>query len=116
MHDYLPIVDRDGFYTCASGGLGHGMPAAIGIALGRPDKKVIALLGDDDDVHIKTLDWSRNFRGQLLTTEWILLELADGMANTYPSFSTSKFTGRDTASPSPRAGPFRIPPSGATTE
>jgi benzoylformate decarboxylase len=46
MHDYLPIVDRDGFYTCASGGLGHGLPVAIGIALGRPGEKVIALLGD----------------------------------------------------------------------
>ena len=46
MHDYLPIVDRDGFYTCASGGLGHGLPAAIGIALARPREKVIALLGD----------------------------------------------------------------------
>jgi benzoylformate decarboxylase len=46
MHDYLPIVDRDGFYTCASGGLGHGLPAAIGIALARPPDKVIALLGD----------------------------------------------------------------------
>jgi benzoylformate decarboxylase len=46
MHDYLPIIDRDGFYTCASGGLGHGLPAAIGIALARPSEKVIALLGD----------------------------------------------------------------------
>jgi benzoylformate decarboxylase len=46
MHDHLPIVDRDGFYTCASGGLGHGLPAAIGIALARPGEKVIALLGD----------------------------------------------------------------------
>jgi benzoylformate decarboxylase len=27
MHDHHPIVDRDGFYTCASGGLGHGLPA-----------------------------------------------------------------------------------------
>jgi benzoylformate decarboxylase len=46
MHDYLPVVHRDGFYTCASGGLGHGLPAAIGIALARPRDKVIALLGD----------------------------------------------------------------------
>jgi benzoylformate decarboxylase len=46
MHDHLPILDRDGFYTCASGGLGHGLPAAIGIALARPREKVIALLGD----------------------------------------------------------------------
>ena len=26
LHDYLPILDADTFYTCASGGLGHGLP------------------------------------------------------------------------------------------
>ena len=51
MHDYLPIVDRDGFYTCASGGLGHGLPAAIGIALARPREKIIALLGDGSSMY-----------------------------------------------------------------
>ena len=51
MHDYLPIVDRDGFYTCTSGGLGHGLPAAIGIALARPRAKVIALLGDGSSMY-----------------------------------------------------------------
>ncbi|MEO6040917.1 MAG: benzoylformate decarboxylase [Croceibacterium sp.] len=44
-HDTLPIVREGGFYTCASGGLGHGLPAAIGVAMGQPDK-VIAILGD----------------------------------------------------------------------
>jgi benzoylformate decarboxylase len=51
MHDYLPILQRDGFYTCASGGLGHGLPAAIGIALARPHDKVIALLGDGSSMY-----------------------------------------------------------------
>src|SRR6516225_1113419 len=51
MRDYLPIVDRDGFYTCASGGLGHGLPAAIGIALARPREKVVALLGDGSSMY-----------------------------------------------------------------
>jgi benzoylformate decarboxylase len=46
MHDHLPITTRDGFYTCASGGLGHGLPAAIGVAMARPEARVIALLGD----------------------------------------------------------------------
>jgi benzoylformate decarboxylase len=46
MHDYLPITERESFYTCASGGLGHGLPAAVGVALARPGRKVIALLGD----------------------------------------------------------------------
>jgi benzoylformate decarboxylase len=46
MHDYLPMIAKDSFYTCASGGLGHGLPAAVGIALGRPGEKVIAIIGD----------------------------------------------------------------------
>ncbi|MBV9251722.1 MAG: hypothetical protein JO227_21080, partial [Acetobacteraceae bacterium] len=58
MHDYLPIIDRDGFYTCASGGLGHGLPAAIGIALARPREKVIALLGDGSSMYAIQGLWS----------------------------------------------------------
>src|SRR5687768_15439154 len=44
-HDTLPITREGGFYTCASGGLGYSLPAAIGVAAGQPDK-VIAILGD----------------------------------------------------------------------
>jgi benzoylformate decarboxylase len=51
MHEHLPIVARDGFYTCASGGLGYSLPAAIGIALARPREKVIALLGDGSSMY-----------------------------------------------------------------
>jgi len=58
MHEHLPIVDRDGFYTCASGGLGHGLPAAIGIALARPREKVIALLGDGSSMYAIQGLWS----------------------------------------------------------
>jgi len=46
MHDHLPMLHRETFYTCASGGLGHGLPAAVGVALARPGRKVIGLLGD----------------------------------------------------------------------
>jgi benzoylformate decarboxylase len=58
MHDYLPIIERDGFYTCASGGLGHGLPAAVGVALGRPDAKVIAILGDGSSMYSIQGLWS----------------------------------------------------------
>jgi benzoylformate decarboxylase len=44
-HDTLPITREGGFYTCASGGLGYSLPAAVGVAAGQPDK-VIAILGD----------------------------------------------------------------------
>ncbi|MGO9424493.1 MAG: benzoylformate decarboxylase [Steroidobacteraceae bacterium] len=46
MHDHLPMTERGSFHTCASGGLGHGLPAAVGVALARPGRKVIGLLGD----------------------------------------------------------------------
>jgi benzoylformate decarboxylase len=46
MHDHLPMLHRESFYTCASGGLGHGLPAAVGMALARPGRKIIGLLGD----------------------------------------------------------------------
>jgi benzoylformate decarboxylase len=46
MHEHLPMLERESFHTCASGGLGHGLPAAVGVALARPGRKVIALLGD----------------------------------------------------------------------
>ena len=58
MNTYLPITERDGFYTCASGGLGHGLPAAIGVALGRPGEKVIALLGDGSSMYAIQGLWS----------------------------------------------------------
>jgi benzoylformate decarboxylase len=46
MHDHLPIRAGDEFHTTASGGLGHGLPAAVGVALARPDTTVLCLLGD----------------------------------------------------------------------
>jgi benzoylformate decarboxylase len=58
MHDYLPILEADTFYTCASGGLGHGLPAAVGVALGRPNSKVIALLGDGSSMYSIQGLWS----------------------------------------------------------
>lgn len=51
MHDYLPILKAGSFFTCASGGLGHGLPAAIGIALGQPTRKTIAVLGDGSSMY-----------------------------------------------------------------
>jgi benzoylformate decarboxylase len=46
MNAYLPIDQPDGFFTAGSGGLGYGLPAAVGIAMGRPDQRVIAVIGD----------------------------------------------------------------------
>jgi len=58
MHDYLPMIERDTFHTCASGGLGFGLPAAVGVALARPGRKVIALLGDGSAMYSIQGLWS----------------------------------------------------------
>jgi benzoylformate decarboxylase len=63
MHDYLPFTERDTFYTCASGGLGHALPAAVGVALARPDRKVIALLGDGSAMYAIQGLWSAKSLG-----------------------------------------------------
>jgi benzoylformate decarboxylase len=58
MHDYLPILERNSFHTCASGGLGHGLPAAVGVALDQPGRKVVALLGDGSAMYSIQGLWS----------------------------------------------------------
>jgi benzoylformate decarboxylase len=58
MQAYLPIDRSDGFYTCSSGGLGHGLPAAVGVALGKPGQKVIALIGDGSSMYAIQGLWS----------------------------------------------------------
>jgi len=42
----------------------------------------IAMMNARDEGHVKAVDWSRGFKGRLLTTEWILLELAVGIGAT----------------------------------
>src|SRR6266699_2164043 len=58
MHHYLPMLEPDSFYTCASGGLGHGLPAAVGVALARSDRRGIALLGDGSAMYSIQGLWS----------------------------------------------------------
>jgi benzoylformate decarboxylase len=41
-----------------SGGIGHSMPAAVGIALAKPEKKVIALIGDGSSMYSIQAIWS----------------------------------------------------------
>ncbi|MGH8111534.1 MAG: benzoylformate decarboxylase [Rhodanobacteraceae bacterium] len=58
MHQHLPILRPETFYTMSSGGLGFGLPAAVGIALARPQEKVIALLGDGASMYSIQGLWS----------------------------------------------------------
>jgi benzoylformate decarboxylase len=58
IHSYLPILHSETFYTMCSGGLGHSMPAAVGIALAKPAAKVIALIGDGSSMYSIQALWS----------------------------------------------------------
>lgn len=44
--DLVPTRDSFGFLTVAQGGLGFALPAAAGIRLGRPERPVVAFIGD----------------------------------------------------------------------
>jgi len=58
MHDHLPIFASETFYTMASGGLGYSLPAAVGVALGKPGARVIALVGDGSSMYAIQALWS----------------------------------------------------------
>src|SRR5215471_5338880 len=58
MQAHVPIDRSGGFYTCNSGGLGYGIAAAVGVALAKPDDKVIALIGDGSSMYAIQALWS----------------------------------------------------------
>lgn len=66
MHDHLPFDRAGSFYTCASGGLGHGLPAAVGMALARSEP-VVALVGDGSAMYGIQALWSAAQLGVPLT-------------------------------------------------
>ncbi|GJH17666.1 benzoylformate decarboxylase [Caballeronia novacaledonica] len=51
MQRYLPFTRSQTFFTMASGGLGYGMPAAVGVALAKPGSRVIGLIGDGSTMY-----------------------------------------------------------------
>ena len=51
MHDHLPITTPRGFFVAASGGLGWGLPAAVGVALGAGGRRVVCLLGEGSSMY-----------------------------------------------------------------
>ncbi|HEX2539714.1 MAG TPA: benzoylformate decarboxylase [Caldimonas sp.] len=58
MHRHLPMLQSETFYTMASGGLGFGLPAAVGVALARRDARVIGLVGDGSAMYSIQALWS----------------------------------------------------------
>jgi len=59
MQTYLPIERPQSFFTCASGGLGHSLPAAVGIALAKSaNQRVIGLFGDGSAMYSFQALWT----------------------------------------------------------
>jgi benzoylformate decarboxylase len=62
MQRYLPVERPHSFFTCASGGLGHSLPAAVGVALAeatsRTARRVIGLFGDGSTMYSVQALWS----------------------------------------------------------
>jgi benzoylformate decarboxylase len=58
---------QDSFYTMASGGLGYSLPAAVGMALGRPGVRIVCLIGDGSAMYSIQALWTAAQRKLPLT-------------------------------------------------
>jgi benzoylformate decarboxylase len=68
MQKFMPMRGQDSFYTMASGGLGFGLPAAVGMALGQPGVRTVCLIGDGSAMYSIQALWTAAQRKLPLTT------------------------------------------------
>jgi benzoylformate decarboxylase len=67
MQKFIPMRGEDSFYTMASGGLGHSLPAAVGMALGRGERRTVCLIGDGSAMYSIQALWTAAQRKLPLT-------------------------------------------------
>jgi benzoylformate decarboxylase len=67
MQKFMPMRGQDSFYTMASGGLGYGLPASVGIALGHPQRRTVCLIGDGSAMYSIQALWTAAQRKLPLT-------------------------------------------------
>ena len=58
MQKFMPMRGQDSFYTMSSGGLGYSLPAAVGMALGRPGVRTVCLIGDGSAMYSIQALWT----------------------------------------------------------
>jgi benzoylformate decarboxylase len=58
MQQYLDVRYSGSFYVAANGGLGFAMPAAVGIQLARPERRVVCLVGDGSSLYSVQALWT----------------------------------------------------------
>ena len=67
MQKFMPMRGQDSFYTMASGGLGYSLPAAVGMAMGRPGVRTVCLIGDGSAMYSIQALWTAAQRKLPLT-------------------------------------------------
>ncbi|MDP6342039.1 MAG: thiamine pyrophosphate-dependent enzyme, partial [Alphaproteobacteria bacterium] len=55
---FLAIRDRYGYFGNASGGIGWGIPAALGVQIAHPDRRVVAVIGDGSAMYSVQALWT----------------------------------------------------------
>ncbi len=58
MTKLFPYRDRFGFHGLASGGIGWGLPAAVGVQMAQPDRPVTAIIGDGSAMYSVQALWT----------------------------------------------------------
>ena len=58
LHARIPARAPGGFLSPAMGGLGFAIPAAIGVRMARPERPVIAIVGDGSSLYAIQALWS----------------------------------------------------------
>ena len=67
MQKFMPMRGQDSFLTMASGGLGYGLPAAVGLSLGRDNVRTVCLIGDGSAMYSIQALWTAAQRKLPLT-------------------------------------------------
>jgi benzoylformate decarboxylase len=67
MQKFMPMLGQDSFYTMSSGGLGYSLPAAVGMALGKPKQRTVCLIGDGSAMYSIQALWTAAQRKLPLT-------------------------------------------------
>ena len=58
MNSLYPFRDRFGYHALASGGIGWGIAAAVGVQMAHPDRRVVAVIGDGSAMYSIQALWS----------------------------------------------------------
>jgi benzoylformate decarboxylase len=58
LRDFLIRQSADSFFGMRGGGLGWGLPAAIGVKLAKPDRPVLGIIGDGSTLYVNQALWT----------------------------------------------------------